>query len=347
MADTQNTQQEYQMNTKLGAIAMFLSATGMGLVPLFGRMSTRVDMFDATKGLNAGDSVGAFMATGRMTIGMLVFILLVFAMHKVEVFKKLKVSFSILAAGACIGLSLACYVTSTLLTYVANAVLFIYIGPVICVILATIFRKEPFGPVQFACLAAVFIGMLFGNGLIGFNETGFGVDLSLEPSTPEFPQKGIGDLFGILSGFFYGGSMFFNGYRKDADSIARGVWNFLAAAVAAGLTCALLNFLGVSGIAGENWALNLHLTSFNWIATIGFWFICGAFALGFLLVAGRNLPAAEYATIAYWEIPVALFVGTVVFSEPITINTFIALILIVGGGALPTMKTLFAKKEAA
>ena len=61
-------------------------------------------------------------------------------------------------------------------------------------------------------------------------------------------------------------------------------------------------------------------------------------ALGMLLVAGRNLPAADYGCIAYWEVPVALFVGLVVFGEALTINTIIGGILIIGGGAVPAVK---------
>ena len=36
----------YQMKLNLGVIAMLISATGMGLVPLFSRWATRTDMFD-------------------------------------------------------------------------------------------------------------------------------------------------------------------------------------------------------------------------------------------------------------------------------------------------------------
>ena len=142
-----------------------------------------------------------------------------------------------------IGLSLACYVTSTLMTSVANAVLFIYTGPVFCVLLARIFRKEPMSKLQWICLAAVFVGMLFAEGLVGFGAGGqfFGVDLNFETSTPEFPQKGVGDIFGLLSGVFYGASMFFNGYRKDADTTARGVWNFIFAMLGAGSMTLILN----------------------------------------------------------------------------------------------------------
>lgn len=328
----------FEMNRKWGTIAMLISATGMGLVPLFSRWGTRTDMFDGLQGLNAGDSVGALMATGRMTMGLIFFTILLFATHKVGVFKRMKVTPAIILGGVMIGLSLACYVTATLLTTVANSVLFIYTGPVICILLARIFRKEPMSVLQWICLVAVIIGTLFGNNIIGFTENGFEVSFSLEMSTPEYPQKGIGDIFGLLSGVFYGSSMFFNGYRKDADTTARGVWNFLAAALAALAVTLIMNFLGTSGVVPSNWALNVHLTPFNWVGAFLLFIFSGAVALGMLLVAGRNLPAADYGCIAYWEVPVALFVGLVVFGEALTVNTIIGGVLIIAGGAIPAVK---------
>lgn len=328
----------FEMNRKWGTIAMLISATGMGLVPLFSRWGTRTDMFDGLQGLNAGDSVGALMATGRMTTGLIFFTILLFATHKVGVFKRMKVTPAIILGGVMIGLSLACYVTATLLTTVANSVLFIYTGPVICILLARIFRKEPMSVLQWICLVAVIIGTLFGNNIIGFTENGFEVSFSLEMSTPEYPQKGIGDIFGLLSGVFYGSSMFFNGYRKDADTTARGVWNFLAAALAALAVTLIMNFLGTSGVVPSNWALNVHLTPFNWVGAFLLFIFSGAVALGMLLVAGRNLPAADYGCIAYWEVPVALFVGLVVFGEALTVNTIIGGVLIIAGGAIPAVK---------
>lgn len=334
----------YEMKIGLGTIAMLISATGMGLVPLFSRWATRTDMFDGALGLNAGDSIGALMAVGRMSMGVLFFVVIMFATGKVETFKKLKLTPAIALGGLMIGMSLACYVTSTLLTTISNAVLFIYIGPVVCVVLARIFRKEPMSALQWVCLVAVFIGMLFGNNLMGFNESGFFVDFNLVPSTPEFPQKGLGDAFGLASGFFYGASMFFNGYRKDADTTARGVWNFIFAVIGAGAITIVLNSLGATP-GMENWALNVHFTTFNWIGAVLLWIICGPIALGFLLVAGRNLPAADYGTIAYWEVPVALFCGLVVFGEPFTINTALGAILIIGGGAIPSIKGMVAGRK--
>lgn len=334
----------YEMKIGLGTIAMLISATGMGLVPLFSRWATRTDMFDGALGLNAGDSIGALMAVGRMSMGVLFFVVIMFATGKVETFKKLKLTPAIALGGLMIGMSLACYVTSTLLTTISNAVLFIYIGPVVCVVLARIFRKEPMSALQWVCLVAVFIGMLFGNNLMGFNESGFFVNFNLVPSTPEFPQKGLGDAFGLASGFFYGASMFFNGYRKDADTTARGVWNFIFAVLGAGVITVVLNSLGANP-GMENWALNIHFTAFNWIGALLLWVICGPVALGFLLVAGRNLPAADYGTIAYWEVPVAIFVGLVVFGEALTVNTILGGILIIGGGAIPSIKGMLSARK--
>lgn len=336
----------YEMKLGLGTIAMLISATGMGLVPLFSRWGTRVDMFDGTQGLAGSDSIGALMAVGRMAMGVLFFVILLFATHKVATFKKLKLTPAIALGGLMIGMSLACYVTATLLTTVANAVLFIYTGPVICILLARIFRKEPISGLQWICLVAVFIGMLFGNNLIGFGVGGqaFGVDLNLQTSTPEFPLKGIGDIFGLLSGVFYGASMFFNGYRKDADTTARGVWNFIFATLGAVAIVILMNVYGISA-GQENWVTSVEFTPFNWVGAVLLWIVCGPIALGFLLVAGRNLPAADYGTIAYWEVPVAIFIGLVVFGEALTTNTIIGAILIVGGGAIPSVKGMIAGRK--
>lgn len=334
---------EYQMDRKKGTIFMLISATGMGMVPLFSRWATRTDFLNGAMGLNGSDSIGALMAMGRMAMGVIFFTILLFATHKVGIFKKLKLTPAIALGGLSIGMSLACYVTSTLMTTVANAVMFIYTGPVICVLLARIFRKEPMSPLQWVCLCIVFVGMLFGEGLLGFGVGGnaFGLDFNLAPATEEFPQKMVGDIFGLLSGLFYGMSMFFNGYRKDADTTARGVWNFIFAVLGSGIILILMNVAGVA-LNQPNWLTECHFNTWNWIGAVLLWIVCGPIALGTLLVAGRNLPAMDYSTIAYWEVPVALFIGLVIFGEAVTLNTGIGIILIVGGGAFPTVKAMLA-----
>lgn len=93
----------YEMKLGLGTIAMLISATGMGLVPLFSRWATRIDMFDGTKGLAGSDSIGALMACGRMGMGIIFFVILLFATHKVATFKKLKLTPAIALGGLMIG----------------------------------------------------------------------------------------------------------------------------------------------------------------------------------------------------------------------------------------------------
>lgn len=340
-----STSADYKMNIPWGTITMIISATGMATVPLFSRWATRADMFDGSKGLNAGNSVGALMATGRMFMGLVFFAALVLMTKRMQVLKELKVTPPIILGGVMIGLSLSCYVTATLLTSVANAVLLIYTGPVFCVILARIFRKEPMTVVHYVCLLIVFIGMLFGNGLIGFKDGGFFVDFNMAGATADFPLAGLGNLFGFLSGVFYGASMFFNGYRRDADSVARGVWNFIGATVAAGSLTIVMQLMGTVGGLKE-WDLNIHFTTFNWIGVILLWIICGPIALGFLLVAGRNLPAANYGIIAYWEVPVAIVIGIVIFGEVLTVNTLLGILMVIGGGVYPSVSLVLQAKKA-
>ena len=141
----------------------------------------------------------------------------------------------------------------------------------------------------------------------------FGLDFSLGPRRPSSRRRAWATPSGLLSGLFYGLSMFFNGYRKDADTTARGVWNFIFA-VLGWPHHHHPELPGLSARHGETGrcpcAHHLQLDR-----CCSLWIICGPIALGFLLVAGRNLPAADYGTIAYWEVPVAIFVGLVVFGR--------------------------------
>ena len=318
---------DYVMNKKLGAIAMLLASTGMGLVGTISR--------GATSGLGETDKpvIGSFLAFGRMSVAMIGFIIIVVATRKVGLFQRTRLSPAVIMGGISIGLSLGCYITSTLMTSLVNAVFLIYTGPMFCTILACIFRKEKISALAGLFLSLVFVGMLLTIGVIDFKNghPTFGLDLSA--STPEFPRKSLGDLFGLLSGIFYGLAMFFYGYRKDMDSAVRGVWNFFAASAATLImSCFMRPWHGVASF-----------TTSNWIWAIALFLVCGLFALGFLIVAGRNLPAVEYSTISYWECPVVIFLGLVVWHEPLTPLGILGGVLVVGGGLAPIILDLVTK----
>ncbi len=321
---------DYQMNRRLGVAAVLVATTGMGLSGLLTRGATRVEFFGAE--LVGGESIGAFMTVGRMVMGLAFFAVLLLATGKAGLFRRTRLTPAIALGGLLAGVSFAFYMVAALLTTLANAVFLIYTGPLFCTLLARVFRKEPISRFQGACLAAVFAGMLLTSGLVGFDEGGLAVGSLLGTASEEYPLMGLGNAMGLLSGVFYGVSLFCNGYRKDCDSTVRGVWNFLFAS-AGSLTVAF-------AMTGA-WPLGeVALAPANWGFAVALWVICGPVGMGCLLVAGRNLPAVEYATISYWECVVSLAASALVFAEPLSAATLAGGALIIAGGALPALGAL-------
>lgn len=320
----------FQMDQRKGVIALLLSTTGMGLAGCLTRAATRTDFFGTE--YVAGESIGAFMTLGRMVCGLLTFVVLVFACRRGRLFRATRVTPSIILGGLCIGVALSLYMVAALLTTLADAVFLIYTGPLFCTLLARVFRHERIDAAQWICLLFVFAGMLFTAGIVSVSERGVAFGFDLASSESGYPKKGLGDLLGLLSGVFYGLSLFFNGYRKDCDSVVRGVWNFGAASVGALCVAVAMTFF---------WPLGtVDMTAANWGFAGALWLVCGPFALGLLLVAGRNLPAVEYSTIAYWECVVSLLVGALVYQEPLSASTCIGGAFIVAGGILPALRSL-------
>ena len=114
-----STQSSYKMNDKLGVIAILIAATGMAMVGTFSR--------GATKGLLPEDKavIGSFLSCGRMTTAMFGFMIIAIIQGKFRDLWKAKVSFSVIMGGVSIGLSLGFYISSTLMTSIANAVFLI------------------------------------------------------------------------------------------------------------------------------------------------------------------------------------------------------------------------------
>ena len=320
---------EYVMNKKLGAIAMLLSATGMGLVGTISR--------GATAGLAHADKsvIGSFLAFGRMSVGLLGFILILIFTRKVGLFRRTRLSTTVILGGVSIGLSLGCYISSTLMTTMTNAVFLIYTGPLFCALLARIFRKEKISVLSGVFLSLVFLGMLLTIGIIDIKNGSLTFGLDLSTGNPKFPQKSLGDLLGLLSGVFYGLALFFYGYRKDVDSVVRGVWNFFWAA------CATL----AMSIVLRPWHGVASFTADNWMWAVVLFLVCGLFALGFLVVAGRNLPAVEYSTISYWECAVVIVCSLLIWKEQLSPMGIIGGLLIVGGGLAPIVVDAVSRKS--
>lgn len=323
------------MNKKLGFTAMLLSATGMGFVGTFGRLSTPINPETGAKYI-----IGDFLAFGRMTVGALGFLLIIIAVKKLAKLRATKMSFAIVAGGLSIGASLALYVSSTLMTSIANAVFLIYTGPLFSAILAWIFLKEKISLRNALFLIMVFVGMVMTIGLINYTAgegLSFGIQLGADP---KFPNKTIGDLFGLASGLFYGLALFFYRYRGDVDSEVRGFWNFIFGAVGA----LIVMVFRVSLLDPTNPFEVMSPTNWGW--AIGMFLFCGLFAIGFLVVAGKHLMAVELSTVSYWECVVALILGAVIWAESLTVIGAIGGVLIIVGGMAPILFDLMSRKQA-
>lgn len=322
------------MNQKLGFVSMILSATGMGLVGAFGRLSTPVDPATGSKYI-----IGDFLAAGRMMVGVLGFLLIIVALEKWSELRRVRISPAIIGGGLAIGASLALYVSATLMTTIANAVFLIYTGPLFATILARIFLKERVGLRKGIFFSLVFTGMLFTVGLVrlgGGSVVSFGLQLG---AVEGLPRKPLGDLFGLGSGVFYGLALFFYRYRGDVSSEVRGFWNFVFGTVGASVVLALrIMFLDQTNPVTV-------MTGRNWLWAIVLFVVCGLGAIGLLVVAGKNLKAVELATTAYWECVIALLLGWLVWGESLTLTSSIGGALILLGGAGPVVFELFGRER--
>ncbi|HIF9111825.1 TPA: DMT family transporter [Photobacterium damselae] len=303
------------MNPKtLGYSTMIISATLMGCVGLFAR------------NINTSGDVIAFT---RMVVGAVCIFALMYYQGKTFQIKSTKLSPTVIASGACLGLCLAAYVSATQYTTLANAVFLIYTGPVVSTILAAIFLKEKISALTAGFLSAVFVGCLLIIGVIGYTpESGFTMSLSFSKETM------LGDMLGLTSGIGYGLYLFFSRYRTDVSSDSRSFFNFLFGAIAIGV-CFMLNPPSLAEMNASSWV---------WLLAMGFFIGFGALSL--LTIAAKHLKAAELACVSYLETVVGAGIGIMMFNESLTTLQAIGGILVIGGGMGEIVISIAKKRQA-
>ncbi|MGL4475033.1 MAG: DMT family transporter [Shewanella sp.] len=282
-----------------GLLAAFGAATLMGFVGFFARH------------INAQGDVIAF---SRMLCGAVLFFFILLGMGRLKDLTRYRISPSMVFSGIFMGTCLSAYIAATQLTSIANAVFFIYIGPIISTILAIIFLKEPFKPITMFAISIVFAGMMLIVGLVQFNDGAVTVGLSFDAKTF------AGDMLALASGVGYGLFLFLGRYRQDVPSDVRSFWNFLFALV------------GIGALFIFSQPTIAQMTASDWMWWIAIGIVCGFGALTLCTIATKNLLAVEFATISYWECVVASLIGIVVFSEPLSTMQFVGGFLIILGG---------------
>ncbi|NDV13387.1 DMT family transporter [Crenobacter caeni] len=300
-----------EFNKKLGFINAFTAATLMGFVGFFARHI---------------DAQGDFIAFSRMMCGAILFFGILAYKGRIKELLAYKLSIPMILSGFFMGNCLSAYITATQHTSIANAVFFIYIGPIISTLLAVIFLKEKMKPATWFALVAVFIGMMMISGLmsVGPNGLSFGMEFSQETF--------FGDMMGLYSGVGYGLFLFLGRYRTEVPGDVRAFWNFVFAL--AGIT---ILFIFTKPTISQ-------MTSTDWMWWIGIGIVCGFGALGTCTIATRHLKAAEFACVSYWECVVAaLFVGLLFYGEPLSSGQMIGGALIIIGGMSEVVISMLGK----
>ena len=291
-----------RMNRRLGVVAIVVSATAMGTAGLFGRLATP-----------AGAVTGEALTLGRMLVGALgMLVLLTFARRLGEL-RRIRLSWSVALGGVFLGLSLATYLSSTVLIDLSLAVVLHYIGPVLATLLARVLLKERITRPDLLSMGASFLGMMLAAGMIGGTPA------------PASDQQTLGTVLGVVSGVFYGAALLCYRYRADMPADVRSFWNFAFGTLATGAMVAVAR-PDLSGMTATHWA---------WAG--GFFLVCGLLALGLLVVAGKHLRAAELSGLSYWEVVVATMLGAAVFGESMSLVVVIGAGLIVVGAVLPLL----------
>lgn len=271
-----------RMRRRLGVLAIIASASAMGLAGVFGRLASP-----------PGAVIGETLTLGRMAVGALGMVVILAAGRRLSVLRRTRVSWSVVLGGVFLGLSLATYLSATVLTVLSRAVALHYLGPVVATVLARVVLKERARGVELASLGLSFAGMMLATGLVD------------TPAVPTGDQL-LGDVLAAVSGVLYGAALLCYRYRADMPADVRNFWNFTFGALGAAGMVAVTR-PDMSGMTVENWV---------WAAV--FFVVCGFLALGLLVVAGMHLRSVELSALSYWEVVVAMLLGAAVYAEAVS-----------------------------
>ena len=261
---------------------------------------------------------------GRMLVGALGMMVILALSGRLSQVRQIKVTRSVVLGGVFLGLSLATYLSATVLTDLSRAVVLHYLGPILSTVLARFVLKERVSSTDSLSLGGSFVGMMLAAGLIGGTDFG-----------PTTADDTLGMILATASGVFYGAALLSYRYRSDMPSDVRSFWNFAFGALAT-LGMVVLVRPDLSGMTATNWA---------WAG--GFFLVSGLLALGLLVVAGKHLRSAELSGLSFTEVVMATMVGALVYSEPFSPLMVVGIAVIVVAAIVPLVTGVAADKSAA
>jgi len=293
---------EPQRNRRLGVVAIVVSAATMGLAGLLGRLATP-----------SGAVIGEALTLGRMLVGAVGVLAILAVSRRFHLLRRTRLSWSVVLGGVFLGLSLATYLSSTVLTDLGRAVALHYLGPVVATVLARVLLKERVSRAETISLATSFVGMMLAAGLVGSSPL------------PGSQDQLAGDALAALSGVLYGAALLCYRYRGDMPADVRSFWNFV------------FGSLGAAGMVALTRPDLSGMTATHWLWAAVFFLVCGLVALGLLVVAGKHLRAIELSAMSFVEVVVATLLGAAVYGEALSVLAVAGIVLILLAAVVPLL----------
>lgn len=274
----------------------FLSAALMGTIGVFSKLT----------GLPA-----EIITFFRLILGAGFMMLFLAIIGKVRLAKELP-TWPVLVNGVLLAAFIIFYVQAMNFTTMANAIMLVYLAPLVASVFAHFFLGEQLTFTSFAliCLA------LFGFGMM----LEFKIDIS------SGSQEFIGICYGLLALASYAGFIIVNRVISTKIHVyTRTFWQLFVGG------CVMIPFVLVS-------MNEVSTNDIPWLLAIGFF--PGFLAILFAVAALSRMPVAMFGTIAYIE-PVAVVIfGWSIFHETLTPIQIVGCLLIIFSGILKTVTTV-------
>ncbi|SFC81868.1 DMT family transporter [Pseudoalteromonas denitrificans] len=198
---------------------------------------------------------------------------------------------------------MVCYIQAMSYTSMANAVMLIYLAPLLCAVIAHFIFSEKLTIFNLFTIALALIG--------------FAMMMQFSLSIPGSKNESLGILYGVLSLFSYSAFMLIN--RKPSNSTP---YQSTLVQLLSGALC-MLPFLILSPETPS-------ITQSFWLLAIGI--IPGFIAILCAVKALRNLPSVTFGTVAYIEPVAVVCFAWWLFDETLNFMQLIGCCLIIGAG---------------
>ena len=275
---------------KIGLLSVVASALCNATIGVFSRLS----------GLDP-----ELITMSRLFFGA-VFVLLFLAFRKRLFLLKQRPTLSILINGTFLAGFMFFYVKAMNYTSMANAIMMVYMAPVVAAVLAHFILKERLMLHSFALILLALLGFL--------------MMMEFQLNFAGNSQETIGIGYGFLALLSYSGFMVFNRAIKSHNAVYTSTfWQLMAGALIL-LPAALPSFQGLS------------VDHLPWMLGVGL--IPGFLGIFTAIFALSRMPTTTFATLSYFEAVVVLFWGWSIFNEALNTLQLAGCSLIIASGIL-------------